>query len=143
MPALPVTIDPAAVSALYQPGGAVYEAVDSVGALVQARAAELCPKGTGALAASITRRNYQNGYQIVCRVYSTLPQAAYLTYGTGIYGPRATPIVPVSAKALRFEPKGGNGFVFAKSVKGTPPNSFFNRAMMEASPWPKIYYRPV
>lgn len=37
--------------------------------------------------------------------------------GTGIYGPKGKPIVPVNKKVLAWKAKGG-GMVFARSVKG-------------------------
>lgn len=40
--------------------------------------------------------------------------------GTGVYGPRRTPIVPTKAKVLRFKPKGSDEVVYARSVKGRP-----------------------
>lgn len=51
----------------------------------------------------------------------------WLNFGTGIYGPRATPIVPVRAKALAFMGKGGN-MVFAKSVRGMKPRPYIKEA---------------
>ena len=60
--------------------------------------------------------------------------AQFVEFGTGIYGPKGRPIVPVRAKALRFPARGaatrlsgnltaaqqrrGGGWAFAKSVKG-------------------------
>lgn len=44
----------------------------------------------------------------------------YHELGTGIYGPKKSPIVPKQAKMLRFKIDGKE--IFAKSVKGIPAN---------------------
>ena len=60
--------------------------------------------------------------------------------GTGIYGPHATPIVPVDKKALKFrwEPTDGGrptkskdkrAFYFFASVKGQPAQPFLADAL--------------
>lgn len=55
-------------------------------------------------------------------VGSALPYARMLQEGTGIYGPKGTPIVPINGKFLVFTI--GGQLVFARSVKGTPPRRF-------------------
>lgn len=65
----------------------------------------------------------------------------YHELGTGIYGPKAKPITPKNAQALRFEAvnfvrTGGSmrrqtNVVFAKSVKGVPAKAPFRKAMDE------------
>lgn len=73
--------------------------------------------------------------------------AQYVEYGTGIYGPKGRPIVPVRKKFLRFPAKGsatrksgnltsaqqkaGGGFVFVKSVKGMRPRPYLIPAAEE------------
>lgn len=52
------------------------------------------------------------------RVGTNIQYMRWLQEGTGIYGERGTPIVPIRAKALAF---GGH---FFKSVKGQPPRPF-------------------
>lgn len=49
------------------------------------------------------------------RIASSKKVAIIHQTGSGIYGPKGTPIVPIHAKALRLGKYG-----FAKSVKGTP-----------------------
>lgn len=73
-------------------------------------------------------------------VETTNPVWDYLNYGTGIYGPAHTPIVPVNAKALHFkniEIALALGFpdenVFLKKVKGIRPRYFFDRYFYTAS----------
>lgn len=47
--------------------------------------------------------------------------------GTGVYGPSRQPITPVRAQRLAFSV--GGVPVFAKSVKGSPPNPYIDRAI--------------
>ena len=57
----------------------------------------------------------------------------YLEVGTGIYGPKATPITPKKAKFLKFKLKSGET-VFAKQVKGIPPKWVFKESAEESIP---------
>ena len=57
----------------------------------------------------------------------------YLEVGTGIYGPKAKPITPKKARALRFKLKTGEQ-VFAKKVKGIPPQNIFKESAEESIP---------
>lgn len=51
--------------------------------------------------------------------------------GTGIYGPKGSPIVPIKSKFLRFKIKHGR-YIYAKSVKGMQPNPFLRDALSAA-----------
>lgn len=94
-----------------------------------------CPVDEGRLRASIdyTVDTSTSGRTVVT-VGSPLDYAEYFHTGTGIHGPKGTPIVPVSRKALKFRYAGPGGsaavakerrgWVFAKSVKGIEPNPF-------------------
>ena len=72
-------------------------------------------------------------------VGSPLPYARYIHEGTGIYGPKGTPITPVTRQVLKFQVKGSTGkrrgkdaqWVFAKSVKGIKPNPFLVDALVD------------
>lgn len=69
---------------------------------------------TGAMKASWHRQRADaRGFSVA----NSKPYAKYHQDGTGIYGPRGTPIVPIKAKVLRL---GKTGRV-ARSVKGSPP----------------------
>lgn len=93
------------------------------------------PKDKGLLAASIHDEVHVLGLLIHGRVYSRLPYVIYQHEGTGVYAGRG-PIRPKRANYLKFKPKGSNKFVYAKQVKGVPPNPFLLRALVAASPWP-------
>lgn len=56
----------------------------------------------------------------------------YHELGTGIYGPKKRPIVPVKAKALRFKVNGKE--VFARSVKGIKKNPVISDAVAAKRP---------
>jgi len=74
--------------------------------------------------------------------------ARFVEEGTGIYGPKGRPIVPVRAKALRFPARGaatrlsgnltsaqqraGGGWAFAKSVKGRRATPYLRPAAVDA-----------
>ena len=66
--------------------------------------------------------------EISWRVFTNTEYAQFVHDGTGIFGPRGAPIVPVAAKVLHWIAKGGEE-VFARSVKGSPPNPFVDRAI--------------
>src|SRR5690625_4495771 len=72
-----------------------------------------------------TRRNIHGGVdgvgdEFVIYVAHGSEVGVYHELGTGIYGPRKRPIVPVNAKALKFKINGKE--VFARSVKGIKKN---------------------
>ncbi len=61
------------------------------------------PKKTSTLARSATVRfERPEAGAFLARIGTHLPYGAYIEYGTGIFGPRQRPIVPVRAKALRW-----------------------------------------
>jgi hypothetical protein len=66
------------------------------------------------------------------RIGTKVKYAMLVHDGTGIYGPRGMRIRPKTKKYLRFIPKGGNRFVFARSVKGMRPNPFLRDALVAA-----------
>lgn len=92
---------------------------------VTARAQANAPKRTGQLRASIKPRkapDKQQGLEVTYLVGSRgVPYARYQEHGTG-------PITPRNAKALRFVPKGGFGYVFAMYTKGVPATHFLKKA---------------
>lgn len=57
---------------------------------------------------------------------------AYHETGTGIYGPKKRPIVPVKAKVLHFKINGKD--VFAKSIKGIKKNPVLMNAAQAKRP---------
>lgn len=111
-----------------------------VGQAVTAEAKLRCPVDEGTLRASIDYTALIERRQATVVIGTPLPYAEYFHTGTGIYGPKGTPIVPVTKKALKFrwEPTDGapktkskdkRGWYFAKSVKGMPANPFLIDAL--------------
>lgn len=75
------------------------------------------------------------GAEVVVPPIDGVPYMFYQHEGTGVYGPRGAPIVPVNAKFLRFtvrtirvsasgRARSGSSVVYARSVRGVPPNPF-------------------
>lgn len=114
-----------------------------VGRRVTNAAQKRAPVDEGTLRSSIS---YTLEWSIdMCHITigSPLDYAEYFHTGTGIYGPKGTPIVPVTRKALKFrwEPTAAGAkkkrpvekrdWTFARSVKGMPANPFLINALIE------------
>ena len=119
-------------------GNASRQLLLQMGNTIVAEAQKRAPKKTGTLIRSIRVDDVNEREQTATvRAGSTtgkIGYAQYVEFGTGIYGPRRTPIVPVRRKALRFpragaatrlsgnltsaQQRAGGGYAFAKSVKG-------------------------
>jgi hypothetical protein len=97
---------------------------------VVSRARQLVPVDRGQLRGSIAVEFTQSSEGAVARIGSNLPYAIFVHEGTGVFGPRGTPITPKNGQYLVFKPRSPrpgttskSGFVFARSVqgmKGTP-----------------------
>lgn len=138
--------------------GPVVQHIQDICDATAAEAKRNVKRDSGALAASIEPTVNVYGKLVVGRVGTPLDYGRYLHEGTGIYGPKKTPIRPVSAKVLRFKPgrmigplpagKAGTspenrgGWVFAASVKGVPPHPYLVEAFERACPYP-VRVRPV
>lgn len=88
---------------------------------------------TGLLRASISvqLRVWGSG-DLAVRIGTNVYYALWVHEGTGIYGPRHTPIVPKRARYLRFKPKGMEKYLYRKSVKGMKPNPYLVKALPAA-----------
>ncbi|AYR02666.1 hypothetical protein J1765_gp29 [Gordonia phage Gaea] len=110
-----------------------------VGRRVQNAARRRAPVDEGTLRNSIEYVVDVRGTRTHVTIGSPLPYARYIHEGTGIYGPKGTPIVPVTRQALKFQVKGASGrrrggdakWVFAKSVRGIKPNPFLVDALVD------------
>lgn len=139
-----ITINDAEVDRLLRsPDGDVGLAVRRVVNATRNLAVSMAPVDDGPLRASL-RTKYEYGQRTVKGwVYSDLEYALYVHEGTGIYGPKGTPIRPKRGQYLVFEarnarttPRGRGNLVFARQVRGQRPNRFLLRALQAASPWP-------
>jgi hypothetical protein len=146
-----VTLNQAEIDRVFHsPGGPVFRYVHDLTEQVRNAAVRRAPHDTGALAASIESLVTIYGDRITGRVGSRLGYARYVQEGTGLYGPKHRLIVPVQAKVLAFRPGRMIGplrrgkkhpspekrgpMIFARYVKGSPPNPFLTDALDEVLP---------
>jgi hypothetical protein len=87
---------------------------------------------TGRLRADIHTRRVTVRNLRGARVSTDVSYGLYVHDGTGIYGPRHTPIKPKHGKVLVFIPKGETQPVFARSVRGMRPNQYLKNALPAA-----------
>lgn len=87
---------------------------------------------TGRLRSSIKAVPIRRGGRPGSRIGTKVSYALYVHNGTGIFGPRGMRIKPKTARYLRFIPKGGHRYVYARSVKGMRPNPFLVDALPAA-----------
>lgn len=124
------------------PSGPVVKHVTTLTRRVTNQAKRNCPVDEGTLRASIQGFVYIAPGAVVGRVGTGLEYGLYQEQGTGVYGPRRTPVVPVFRQYLRFEVKSGTAargrrpLVFARSVAGVPPTKFLTRALRSVVPYP-------
>lgn len=119
---------------LTSPSGPVRRAVREVTEDVARAARRRAPVDDGRLRSSIrtayrTRRRTVTGI-----VFSDLDYSQYVQRGTGVYGPRGRPIR--GRPVMVFPDRQGGGLVFARQVRGQPPQPFMLEALRAASPWP-------
>jgi hypothetical protein len=96
---------------------------------VQNEARRLCRVDTGALRRSITFSITGSGTSMKATIGSNLDYSLAVETGTGIYGPKGSPIVPVHAQVLVFTTK--TGTVFARSVRGRPATPYLKPALQK------------
>lgn len=94
------------------------------GDVAKGHAMKDCPVDTGTLSGSI---DYDSDDKQMI-VGTNEEYAPYVEYGTGIYGPHKSPIVPTEKKALHWKDKAGKDH-FAKSVKGMKARPFIKPAL--------------
>lgn len=80
------------------------------------------------VAAVIVTRNGEPAVLVSANTF----YARWVHDGTGVYGPRATPIRPKKGKFLRFRPRGSRKWIYARQVKGMRPNPFLANALPAA-----------
>jgi hypothetical protein len=102
-----------------------------VGLQVETRAKTLCPVDSGYLRSSINTRLAVEKAVPVVYVGSHVEYALWVHEGTGIYGPRHTPIRPIHGKYLVFKPKGSTRTVYAKQVRGMRGRPFLAQALRD------------
>ena len=103
------------------------------GERVLARARELVGIASGRLYNSLRLSRTTVGGEVAVNISTNVRYARFHHDGTGIYGRTGRPIRPVSAKALRFKPRGSSQYVHAASVRGSRPNPFLREALEAAA----------
>ena len=86
---------------------------------------------TGHLRSSINTQLLSSSGKPVVWVGTNVFYAIFVHDGTGVYGPRGTPIRPKRAKMLSWQQKSGKR-IFARQVKGMQPNPFLKDAVSAA-----------
>lgn len=125
----------ALAAVLNRPGGAVDRAVRQPLERTAALGTLSAPVDTGFL-----RNNYSievDGGPGAAHGVLTYhaPYAQFVLRGTGIFGPKASPIKPVNGKYMVFRGRDGS-LVFATETKGQPAQPFLQDAFRAACPWP-------
>lgn len=87
---------------------------------------------TGRLRSSIHVNLVTRNGELTSLVGTGVKYAKLVHDGTGIYGPRRRPIRPKTKQFLRFRPRRGGKWVYAKEVKGMKPNKFLKDALRAA-----------
>lgn len=118
---------------LHSSNGMTGREITRRGARVLARAKELVGYDSGRLHNSLRMSRATVGGEVAVTISTPVRYARYHHDGTGIYGRTGQPIRPVSAKALRFKPRGSTGYVYAASVRGSRPNPFMREALEAAA----------
>lgn len=121
---------------LVSPTGGVYKDLFRRATKVQNQAKrnlERAPRrvDTGRLRSDIHVQMLLVAGKPVARVGFSVFYGVFVHNGTGIYGPKGTPIRPKQAKMLRWKNKKG-GVIWAKEVKGMKPNPFLTDALSAA-----------
>jgi len=119
---MPLTVrikfyDEAITMLMRSPDGLLGRWMYDQGTKVQLAAIRQCPKRTNKLSESIVKRWNPTLNGQMMTIAALQPYALFVHEGTGIYGPRGAPIVPTTAKALRWFGSDGQP-IFARSVKG-------------------------
>ncbi len=128
------------------PRGPVGLEMIRLGNTVLNAARRACPVDEGKLRASITAEPLNmTGDTMIVRVGSSLDYAVYVHEGTGIYGPKGAPIRARSGGLLRWPGinnsgsgnrrySGGStdGYIYARSVRGSPGRPFLRNALNAA-----------
>src|SRR5262245_59315572 len=136
--------------------GPVVALVEDTARRVANEAKRRAPVDEGRLRASIQTVVQVEGNRVIGRVGSDLEYAAYVHFGTGLYGPKGHKIFPVSKQVMTWIPRTrGQGSkvrargvlgrllrrkeqtrVFAQWTRGMRGRPFLTDALEAVSPWP-------
>lgn len=125
---------------LRRPGGPVYDnVVNRVLTTTEAFATATAPTDTGFMKNDRTKNIDAGRGSLKGRLTYHAFYTMWVLGGTGIYGPRNTPITPKNGEFLVFRGRDG-GLVYARSVKGQHAQPFLQEAFRAACPWPVTFH---
>lgn len=101
------------------------------GLRVEAGAKRRTPVDTGRLRSSVHTELRTISGHVIARVGTDVSYARAVHGGTGIYGPRHTPIRPVHSDVLIWRPRGGARIIVARQVRGQPGTKFLADALKD------------
>lgn len=87
---------------------------------------------TGRARASINTQLVVRDGRPIAVVGSNVYYIRWIHDGTGIYGPRGRVIRPVRRRFMRWKPRGGGKWIYARKVRGMRPNPFLRNALVAA-----------
>ena len=102
------------------------------GLAVQREAAQLVPGDTGRLRSSIRVEVDRSSNPTWAKVGPNVFYGPYVEFGTGIYGPRRRPIVPVRRRFLSWVDRRTGRRIFARSVRGSRPRPYMKPGLERA-----------
>lgn len=114
---------------LRSPKGQVARGILKIGKKVERKAKRLVPVDHGVLRNSITTELIIRRGP-VARIGTKSKYGLYVHEGTGIHGPKHTPITPKKSKVLVFTSRKTGNLVFARSVKGMKGTPYLRNALI-------------
>lgn len=121
---------------LRRPGGPVYDnVVNRTLVLTEALATASAPTETGFMKNNRSKEITAGSGSLKGSLTYHADYTLFVVRGTGIYGPRATPIRPKNGQYLVFRGRDG-ALVYAREVKGQRAQPFLQEAFRAACPWP-------
>lgn len=110
------------------------------GLMMEGKARETAPSDESTLRNSITSSQVKKRMgELFIEVGTNVEYAPYQEFGTGLYGPSKSPIVPKRAKMLAFRARSGQ-MVFAKQVSGVRPKKFMEAGAKAVQDNPDIAF---
>jgi phage gpG-like protein len=121
--------DAAVQKMLRNPKGQVAKGILKIGKKVERKAKRLVPVDHGVLRNSIsTELIIRRGP--VARIGTKVKYALYVHEGTGIYGPKNSPIIARPGKVMAFTLRKSGKLIFTKKIKGMKGTPYLRNALI-------------
>ena len=108
---------------------AVFLEIDHGISNIKSDAAQNAPADKGNMASRIETRVKLKGNSIEGSLWTFSGYAAHVEFGTGLWGPTKSVIVPKNSKFLVWTSRQSGQTVFARQVVGQPPQPFLKPAI--------------